>query len=186
MSGKGALDLFRIVRVIEIVDFVWILGISQIIGCRVSVNGGTCDYCQLRKPVELNEELTALPPSNHASTYGKFYKSKADIDLYAYGPSNTLPCAGGKFGSGMGFWFRNVLNSGTNCLSFLNARNELSLAQAGRLATLSPGSPMRITPGSIETIQRKQSVTVRTCPRKQLTSSDFACVGLIETDNWRL
>jgi hypothetical protein len=48
MSSERTPDLCRrVVRVIEVIDFVYIFGIGEIVGRRISVNWGTCDLRQL-------------------------------------------------------------------------------------------------------------------------------------------
>jgi len=47
-----------------------------------------------------------------------------------------------------GIFAKKWRNSGTNCFSFLNTRNEPSVAHLGRLGTPSPGWPMIIIPVS--------------------------------------
>lgn len=60
-------------------------------------------------------------------------------------PRRSEPCCAVSPSLTMGLSVRNLLNSGTSCLSCRNTRKEPSLAHAGRVAE-SPVSPTKIVP----------------------------------------
>jgi hypothetical protein len=177
----------QVVRVIEVIDFVYIFGIGEIVDRRISVNWGTLwTYVSFSR----NSSKKHLPlfhlPMRRAPV--KIFKSNEDKrPIYPHAPSNSLPWAGVRPLSRMGFLARKLLNSGTNCLNFLKTRNEPSLVHAGRVTLLSgssPCSPMRITPGSIgSSLMPKTAYYLQI---KQLTSRFLARVGFPESNDWRL